>query len=426
METVTCRKLGTLLSLTLLCGFAVKSQTQFKVEVVEGQAVVLDANYSSTSSIGRNSITWTFMANTSSPLQVISYSTELSPGDPIFVNRVGFVNKMPSNIVSIYINKTVESDSGRYVCSVIIPGNQGFIKPIDLNVKVPPSVPACSITGEPVLRGNITLNCKSESGKPVPVYKWMKTAPTNEVFFFPVQNEQLGTLRLNNLTMNMTGKYVCTASNSAGSETCFINLEVSSPMNVGLIAGATVGCILGFLVIVLCLVFILKRKRDSEDDMANEIKEDAQAPKRVSWAKSGTGSDIISKNGTLSSIATGTHPRDAHLIHYPPKPASDTASIVTATGSPMSYRPDLLVARVPDASALRGLPGYNSGQSLSKGPATASRPSSNGSPEPRTDGAQPQAPRPPLIVTSMTTSNLLRMGGVPVMVPAQNQAGSLV
>ncbi|MBN3318272.1 ESAM protein, partial [Atractosteus spatula] len=376
------------------------------------------------------------MANTSSPLQVISYSTELSPGDPKFVNRVGFVNKMPSNNVSIYINKTVESDSGRYVCSVIIPGSPGFIKPIDLNVKVPPSVPACSITGEPVLRGNITLNCKSESGKPVPVYKWTKTAPTSEVFFFPVQTwrscpqpllilgyiglaepqiaveeglsctlrhaydggciircqtpplncpslspghtvlyEQLGTLKLSNLTMNMTGKYVCTASNSAGSETCFINLEVSSPMNVGLIAGATVGCILGFLVIVLCLVFILKRKRDSEDDMANEIKEDAQAPKRVSWAKSGTGSDIISKNGTLSSIATGTHPRDAHLIHYPPKPA---------------------------------------------------RPSSNGSPEPRTDGAQPQAPRPPLIVTSMTTSNLLRMGGVPVMVPAQNQAGSLV
>nr|XP_015193123.1 PREDICTED: endothelial cell-selective adhesion molecule [Lepisosteus oculatus] len=407
METVTCRKLGTLLSLTLLCGFAVKSQTQFKVEVVEGQAVVLDANYSSTSSIGRNSITWTFMANTSSPLQVRHLETfSVGVGIPAAV-----FSSVPSQRCTLQGLVSISQQHPFCIPSVFL---------------VPPSVPACSITGEPVLRGNITLNCKSESGKPVPVYKWMKTAPTNEVFFFPVQNEQLGTLRLNNLTMNMTGKYVCTASNSAGSETCFINLEVSSPINVGLIAGATVGCILGFLVIVLCLVFILKRKRDSEDDMANEIKEDAQAPKRVSWAKSGTGSDIISKNGTLSSIATGTHPRDAHLIHYPPKPASDTASIVTATGSPMSYRPDLLVARVPDASALRGLPGYNSGQSLSKGPATASRPSSNGSPEPRTDGAQPQAPRPPLIVTSMTTSNLLRMGGVPVMVPTQNQAGSLV
>uniref|UniRef100_W5MCR4 Endothelial cell adhesion molecule b n=1 Tax=Lepisosteus oculatus TaxID=7918 RepID=W5MCR4_LEPOC len=398
-----------------------------KVEVVEGQAVVLDANYSSTSSIGRNSITWTFMANTSSPLQVtLRHTSEIVLYPRSFTTDRIYYRIGDLSLISQFIIYCKQTDEGTYCAFLLVLGIHALSGSTYLLQSFPPSVPACSITGEPVLRGNITLNCKSESGKPVPVYKWMKTAPTNEVFFFPVQNEQLGTLRLNNLTMNMTGKYVCTASNSAGSETCFINLEVSSPINVGLIAGATVGCILGFLVIVLCLVFILKRKRDSEDDMANEIKEDAQAPKRVSWAKSGTGSDIISKNGTLSSIATGTHPRDAHLIHYPPKPASDTASIVTATGSPMSYRPDLLVARVPDASALRGLPGYNSGQSLSKGPATASRPSSNGSPEPRTDGAQPQAPRPPLIVTSMTTSNLLRMGGVPVMVPTQNQAGSLV
>lgn len=39
-------------------------------------------------------------------------------------------------------------------------------------------------------------------------------------------DEKTGTLKLNNLSSNMSGKYVCTASNTAGSESCFINLEI--------------------------------------------------------------------------------------------------------------------------------------------------------------------------------------------------------
>ena len=44
--------------------------------------------------------------------------------------------------------------------------------------------------------------------------------------FNAVLDEKTGTLKLSNLSSNMSGKYVCTASNSAGSESCFINLEV--------------------------------------------------------------------------------------------------------------------------------------------------------------------------------------------------------
>ncbi|MBN3304118.1 ESAM protein, partial [Amia calva] len=252
-----------------------------------------------------------------------------------------------------------------------------------LSSPVPPSVPKCKLTGVPVVKGNVTLTCSSQSGKPVPIYKWTRTGPVPEpLLILGFMDEKTGTLQLNNLSKNMSGKYECKASNSAGAETCFIQLEVSSPTKAGVIAGATVGSIIGFVALILFLVFILRRRRDSEDEMANDIKEDAQAPKRVSWAKSGTGSDIVSKNGTLSSITTNLPPRDPHLNHYPNKAASDTASIGTAAGSTLGYRP--------------------------------------------TEGAQPQAPRPPLILTGMTTSNLLRMGGVPIMVPAQNQAGSLV
>lgn len=46
--------------------------------------------------------------------------------------------------------------------------------------------------------------------------------------YIVVPDEKTGTLKLANLTSSMSGKYVCTAINTAGSESCFINLEVIS------------------------------------------------------------------------------------------------------------------------------------------------------------------------------------------------------
>lgn len=146
-------------------------------------------------------------------------------------------------------------------------------------------------------------------------------------------------------------------------------------------------------------------------------REDAQAPKRVSWAKSGSGSDIISKNGTLSSIQTNSYARDPRNHHH--YPHSDTASISTA-----GYR-----SQPPaDATLERTLPGYNTNPILARGP--LGPPSTNGRSQhtsvPQTPSAQPQIPRPPVLPTTVTAANISRMGGVPIMVPAQNQAGSLV
>ncbi|XP_037605317.1 endothelial cell adhesion molecule a isoform X2 [Sebastes umbrosus] len=371
----------------------------------------------------------------------------MSVGSSQFKGRVGFSSSMPSRDVSLYINNTQESDSGRYFCQVIMPSG-GISGELTLDVKVPPAVPKCSISGKAVLKGNVTLSCKSSSGKPVPLYKWKKTSPSSEVFFSPMLNEKTGTLKLSNLSSNMSGKYVCTATNPAGSESCFINLAIVSSTNVGKIVGATVGSVLGFLILLLIgLFFLLKRRRDNEDDMANEIKEDAQAPKRVSWAKSGMGSDIISKNGTLSSIGSSPHHKEPshhhhHLQHYPQRPPSDTASIITATGSMAGYRP----SRHHGASSPTHY-GYNNNSTLPHGQAVSSEASTNGSSLPRPERytqlpqaqvlpqtySQPQlqlqaAPSPPpLLPTSVVTaSNIARMGGVPIMVPAQNQAGSLV
>uniref|UniRef100_A0A3P8T1U8 Endothelial cell adhesion molecule a n=1 Tax=Amphiprion percula TaxID=161767 RepID=A0A3P8T1U8_AMPPE len=429
-----------LISLLFLPGvWAQLQMPQTSIDVIKGQTVMLQASYNTDpgSDLGTHTVLWNFV--TDSTQLIISYTKGfMSVGSSQFKGRVGFANSMPSSNVSLYINNTLESDSGRYLCQVIIPDNPGLTAELSVDVKVPPAVPKCSLSGKPVLKGNVTLSCKSSSGKPIPVYKWRKTSPTSEVFFSPMLNEKTGTLKLSNLSGNMSGKYVCTASNTAGSESCFINLDIVTSTNVGMIVGATVGSVVGFIFLLLiCLVFLVKRRRDNEDDMANEIKEDAQAPKRVSWAKSGMGSDIISKNGTLSSIASSPHHKDPHhnnhnhhhLQQYPQRPPSDTASIITATGSTAGYRP----SRQHGASTPTHY-SYNNSSTLPRGQAVSSEASTNGSslpgPERYTQLPQAQlqvAPSPPPLPTStITASNITRMGGVPIMVPAQNQAGSLV
>lgn len=42
--------------------------------------------------------------------------------------------------------------------------------------------------------------------------------------------------------------------------------------NAGVIAAATLGSIVGLVAMVLLLIFILKRRRDTEEEIANEIK----------------------------------------------------------------------------------------------------------------------------------------------------------
>lgn len=68
--------------------------------------------------------------------QVINFSSgEVGLGQGDFADRVGFTASMPSTNLSIYINNTQESDSGRYVCSVLVPRGQGLIGEVQLNVK---------------------------------------------------------------------------------------------------------------------------------------------------------------------------------------------------------------------------------------------------------------------------------------------------
>lgn len=117
-------------------------------------------------------------------------------------------------------------------------------------------------------------------------------------------------------------------------------------------------------------------------------REDAVAPKTPTWARR-PASDTMSKTSTLSSIAGTRHT-------YGARAPSDTASILTTTGS------------------YRGPPARAGGR-----PPNLSPPAVNGTPRRHQDPAT--AP-----VGSLPPSSLARAGAVPVMVPAQSRAGSLV
>nr|KAF6282192.1 endothelial cell adhesion molecule [Myotis myotis] len=148
----------------------------------------------------------------------------------------------------------------------------------------------------------------------------------------------------------MSGVYICKASNRVGSASCNVTLEVSTGPGAAVVAGAVVGTLVG-LGLLAGLVLLYRRQGKVPEEVANDIKEDATAPRTLPWPK---GSDTISKNGTLSSV----------------------------TSSP--------ALRPPHGSSRLG------------------------------------ASTPTRSLGWVSPSALSRKGAVPVMVPAQNQAGSLV
>uniref|UniRef100_A0A8C5JEL5 Endothelial cell adhesion molecule n=1 Tax=Junco hyemalis TaxID=40217 RepID=A0A8C5JEL5_JUNHY len=361
---------------------------------VEGQPAVLPVWYSSQSQ-QEPYITW-MLNKKPAPFQILSVmSGVVKVEETDLKSRVGFLYPIETRNISLLINATREQDSGQYMCTVNVVDdtirkhkNVGLI---NLTVLVPPATPTCQLHGNAVVGANVTLSCSSKKGKPSPMYQWQREPPTLQVFFPPAQDRAKGTLKLTNLSLEMSGVYVCRAENQAGSENCSIVLEVQSTSTKAVIAGAVLGS-LGALATIIFFaqkfVGYRRKKRDSQEEGANEIKEDAVAPKTPSWPRR-PASDTLSKTSTLSSIAGTRH-------GYGARAPSDTASILTSTGS---YR-----GPPPRAGAR---------------PPSLSPPAANGTPRRR--------PEPPAAAAgTLPPSSLARAGAVPVMVPAQSRAGSLV
>ncbi|XP_063167183.1 endothelial cell-selective adhesion molecule [Candoia aspera] len=404
------------------------------VSVIQGKQAILPVWYTSTS-VSVPFVTW-HRERPGERFQILAFMYQTTKvEDPDLKQRLGFLFPMPFHNVSIVINNTKEIDSGQYMCTVNIPDDSSVngrnIGLVNLTVLVPPSPPKCQIRGSALVGGNVTMSCKSAFGKPVPDYHWQRTEPSSQFFFAPAQDTEKGMLMLTNLTIEMSGVYFCNASSSAGHSNCTLTLEVHPPFNTAVVAGAVVGTLLGLGLIIfftLQMFVYQKKKKEAQEEVANEIKEDAVAPKTLSWVKN-SGTDGVFKNGTLSSMNT-TQDQKPYQVH----PASDTASITTAAGSMVGFKPPFTDPRngtltpTPSLSS-QSLPLYFppvvNGVQCHHANVPIHRNTLH-----RTNRAQPQAPQqqesPIPTSQGLTASTLNRMGAVPVMVPAQSQAGSLV
>ncbi|XP_073459326.1 endothelial cell-selective adhesion molecule [Aquarana catesbeiana] len=422
--------LGALLLLDVTLAFVEVHVEQKLVTAVEGHSITLPVWYSS-SSEEKPYVIWFIQRDQMEQVQILKYMDGETSVASDFKHRLSFAHAMPAKNISIAINRTLATDAGKYQCYVNLKNDESIgssnIGVVDVSILVPPSKPTCQLNGSPYIGANITLSCRSSSGQPTPSYTWIKKATTNVVFFPPAHDSVKGTLTLTNITSEHSGTYVCKSRNTAGAAECNITMEVTSASRVAIIVGAVVGSIVGLCclaILITVLIYLYRRqKKEAQDEMENDIKEDAAAPKTLTWAKA-NGSELTFKNGTLSSINSNRDHKP-----YPPKSPSDTTSINTATGSTAGYRPPYISDRgrvttpTPSMSS-QSLPSYMA--PINGNYYTTAVPTNRSSTQ-KTNGVEQQAPRKDLNISSgVTPSNLVRMGGVPVMVPAQSQAGSLV
>lgn len=169
--------------------------------------------------------------------------------------------------------------------------------------------------------------------------------------------------------------YRCTASNDVGQEHCLIEITMNSDVrDVSVLAGVVVAVSFGVFLIILIVWLVIRKKEKrkyEEDDTANEIREDAEAPK----AK-------LVKPNSLSSSRSGSSRSGT----------SSTQSMVHSAAS-RGPRP-----RPHPISALQ----------------------ENGEPPPSYAQVAPRMPEPD--TPKLGPGNLNRMGATPVMIPAQSKA----
>ncbi|KAM9853523.1 immunoglobulin superfamily member 11-like [Aulostomus maculatus] len=276
-------------------------------------------------------------------------------------------------------------------------------------------------------------------------------------------DQMQGTVTLRNISTSTSGLYRCTSSNAIGKSTCLLNVQVMAPQpqSVGLIAGTIATGILAVIIcsllVVVTLYYWKNKNKYDEEEIPNEIREDDLPPKRSSSVKAFHADASSSENDTLTS----TNTYNSRYWHNP-KPNYDTNSYTRYNGD----------TRQTFSAAAQGTHGHGPAQSTGHShssvvtaapgsvplsrhaqPTTTTTTSfANGShtlPPPKTLVVTTNsAPSPPAMVRSngsvslkpvvtsthgqhthsyaVSQAMLERMGAVPVMVPAQSRAGSLV
>ncbi|RXM96435.1 Immunoglobulin superfamily member 11, partial [Acipenser ruthenus] len=444
--------------------------SQSSVQVARGQTATLPCTFTTSAALNNLNIIWmvTPLSNANQPEQVILYQGgQVFNAAVQFNGRVGFVLMMPSTSASIFINNTQLSDTGTYQCLVNNMPDRGSrnIGVIGLTVLGKWQLfvfqrrslgtqtvtqdkgyfccccqtgPYVRIQGTLDIGSDVMLACNSDEGIPTPTYAWEKLDSVPKLpatamqgfdlkilILFPDQMQ--GTVMLRNISTASSGLYQCTASNAIGKSTCLLNMQVIAPQpqSVGIIAGTIAT---GVLAVIICLLLVVvvffywkNRNKYEEDEIPNEIREDDLPPKRSPSVKAFHADASSSENDTLTS----TNTYNSRYWHNP-KPSYDTNSYTR-------YNGDTHKTFSGHTGASPARPAYANGSHTLPPPKTLVV-TTNSAPSPqaavRGNGSITLKPQPQhkqhTHSYAVSQATLERMGAVPVMVPAQSRAGSLV
>ncbi|XP_030601448.1 CXADR-like membrane protein [Archocentrus centrarchus] len=313
--------------------------------------------------------------------------------------RVAFAGEYLKGDASLLISDLSLTDSGEYSCKVKT-GAQYHWSTISLIVLVKPSKPQCWMEGKLLEGGDVKMSCRSADGSDPIHYKWEKVLDKGKyagklppLALIDLKNPEIVTLR--NLTRDSTGVYKCTASNDVGEESCTVEVKLHYVRGNGVVAGAVVGVSFGALLIILIiwLVFCKKEmKKYEEEEIPNEIREDAEAPK----------AKLVKPNSLSSSRSGSSH-----------SGTSSTQSMMHNTG-PRGQRTCVpAVAALQENSQASTFPQSppDCHQTIPKTPEHLFTPTSM--------SASHSNPSPP---PKLTPGNLNCVGATAVMIPAQTKA----
>ncbi|XP_035130009.1 immunoglobulin superfamily member 11 isoform X5 [Callithrix jacchus] len=378
------------------------SESPGSIQVARGQTAVLPCTFTTSAALINLNVIWMVipLSNANQPEQVILYQGgQTFDGAPRFHGRVGFTGTMPATNVSIFINNTQLSDTGTYQCLVNnLPDRGGRnIGVTGLTVLVPPSAPHCQIQGSQDIGSDVILLCSSEEGIPRPTYLWEKLDNTLKLPPTATQDQVQGTVTIRNISALSSGLYQCVASNAIGTSTCLLDLQVISRA---------------------FFYWRSKNKEEEEEEIPNEIREDDLPPKSSS-AKAFHTEISSSDNNTLTSSNT----YNSRYWSNNPKVHRNAESFNHFSDLGQSFSLHSGNANIPSiyANGSHLVPGQHKTLVV-----TANRGSS---PQvmPRSNGSVTRKPRPPHTHSyTISHATLERIGAVPVMIPAQSRAGSLV
>ncbi|XP_063006611.1 cell surface A33 antigen [Melospiza melodia melodia] len=249
-----------------------------QIQVARGRDATLRCNFRTNSAIDRGDlVVWKKID--SKVDAVTRYFDGLLQFGEGYDDRLEFNGDVDGGDISVTMGAVTMEDNGTYVCSVRLradPPRQSAL--VDLFVLVAPSKPECKIVGTPEYGQTINLTCASQEGSPAPKYTWKSFNVQNEPR--PLAHTEGQKITLKNISADTSGFYICTSTNSVGTEFCNMTVSVVPPsMNIALYAGI-IGGVVAAIVVVGIIAYCCCCRESKDTDYEMTAQEDRNEPSR--------------------------------------------------------------------------------------------------------------------------------------------------